>query len=60
MKGKSGRRASTNSMQAARSVFLPATRDPSRKVAEAWYTVLIELVWDKPRLLSDMPSMPLL
>ncbi|MCA1794693.1 MAG: monofunctional biosynthetic peptidoglycan transglycosylase [Desulfotignum sp.] len=46
------RGASTITMQAARSVFLPATRNPLRKLAEAWYTVLIELVWDKPRILE--------
>jgi monofunctional glycosyltransferase len=50
--GKPGRGASTITMQAARSVFLPSTRNPLRKAAEAWYTVLMELVWDKPRILE--------
>ncbi len=52
LEGKSFRGASTITMQAARSVFLPATRNPLRKLAEAWYTVLIELVWDKARILE--------
>ncbi len=49
---KGFRGASTITMQAARSVFLPASRNPLRKLAEAWYTVLIELVWEKPRILE--------
>ena len=52
LEGKSFRGASTITMQAARSVFLPATRNPLRKLAEAWYTMLIELVWNKPRILE--------
>ncbi len=52
LEGKSFRGASTITMQAARSVFLPATRNPLRKLAEAWYTVLIELMWEKPRILE--------
>jgi monofunctional glycosyltransferase len=52
LEGKPGRGTSTISMQAARSVFLPATRHPARKLAEAWYTVFIELVWDKSRILE--------
>ncbi len=52
LEGKSFRGASTITMQAARSVFLPATRNPLRKLAEAWYTVLIEVVWDKARILE--------
>lgn len=52
LEGKSFRGASTITMQAARSVFLPATRNPLRKLAEAWYTVLIELIWDKQRILE--------
>ena len=46
------RGASTISMQAARSLFLPATRNPLRKIAEIWYTLLIEMTWDKKRILS--------
>jgi monofunctional glycosyltransferase len=52
LEGESVRGASTITMQAARSVFLPATRNPLRKLAEAWYTVLMELVWDKARILE--------
>ncbi len=44
------RGASTISMQAARSLYLPASRSPFRKIAEAWYTILIELFWDKRRI----------
>ncbi|MCP3943642.1 MAG: monofunctional biosynthetic peptidoglycan transglycosylase [Desulfobacteraceae bacterium] len=44
------RGASTISMQAARSLFLPSSRSFVRKFAEIWYTVLIELFWSKPRI----------
>ncbi|MDD9301028.1 MAG: monofunctional biosynthetic peptidoglycan transglycosylase [Desulfobacter sp.] len=46
------RGASTISMQAARSVFLPSSRSIARKLSEAWYTILIELIWDKKRILE--------
>ncbi|WP_289021052.1 monofunctional biosynthetic peptidoglycan transglycosylase [Desulfobacter postgatei] len=49
---KGFRGASTISMQAARSLFLPSSRTFARKLAEAWYTVMIELVWDKKRILE--------
>ena len=49
---KGFRGASTISMQTARSLFLPSSRTWVRKLAEAWYTVLIELVWDKKRILE--------
>jgi len=49
---KGFRGASTISMQTARSLFLPSSRTLVRKLAEAWYTVLIELVWDKKRILE--------
>ncbi|MDZ7667283.1 MAG: monofunctional biosynthetic peptidoglycan transglycosylase [Desulfotignum sp.] len=52
MEGKPPRGASTITMQAARSVFLPATRNPVRKLGEAWYTVMMELIWDKHRILE--------
>ena len=52
LEGKFARGASTITMQAARSVFLPATRNPLRKLGETWYTLLMELVWDKPRILE--------
>jgi monofunctional glycosyltransferase len=46
------RGASTISMQAARSLFLWKGRDPLRKGLEAYYTVLMELLWDKKRILE--------
>jgi len=46
------RGASTISMQTARSLFLPSSRSFFRKLAEAWYTILIELFWDKQRILE--------
>ena len=46
------RGASTISMQVARSVFLPPSRTLIRKAIEAYYTVLIELLWNKPRILE--------
>ena len=46
------RGASTISMQAARSLFLPSSRSVSRKAAELWYTILLELLWDKQRILE--------
>jgi monofunctional biosynthetic peptidoglycan transglycosylase len=52
LKGHSFRGASTITMQAARSVFLPATRNPARKLGEAWYALLMELIWDKSRILE--------
>jgi monofunctional biosynthetic peptidoglycan transglycosylase len=52
MEGKPPRGASTITMQAARSVFLPATRNPVRKLGEVWYTVMMELIWDKARILE--------
>ena len=44
------RGASTISMQAARSLFLPSSRSLLRKAAEAWYTILMEVFWDKQRI----------
>lgn len=52
MARKGIRGASTISMQTARSLFLPSSRTIVRKLAEAWYTVLIELIWDKKRILE--------
>jgi monofunctional biosynthetic peptidoglycan transglycosylase len=49
---KGFRGASTISMQTARCLFLPSSRTLARKLAEAWYTVVIELVWDKKRILE--------
>jgi monofunctional biosynthetic peptidoglycan transglycosylase len=52
IKGKKLRGASTISMQTARSVFLLSSRSLPRKIAEMYYTILIELFWDKPRILE--------
>ena len=46
------RGASTISMQAARTVFLWPERTLTRKAAEAYYTVLIEMLWGKKRILE--------
>jgi len=46
------RGASTITMQTARSVFLWPGRSLARKVLEAYYTGLIELVWTKKRILE--------
>jgi len=43
------RGASTITMQVARSVFLWPKRSWLRKVTEAYYTVLIEILWSKGR-----------
>jgi monofunctional biosynthetic peptidoglycan transglycosylase len=50
--GERLRGASTITMQAARSVFLWPGRSLLRKSLEAYYTVLIELVWGKRRILE--------
>ena len=44
------RGASTISMQVARTVFLWSGRSWLRKILEAYYTVLIELLWSKERI----------
>ena len=44
------RGASTITMQTARTVFLLPSRSVIRKLLEAYYTVLIELLWDKQRI----------
>ena len=46
------RGASTITMQAARTVFLWPGRSCPRKVAEAYYTVLMEMFWSKRRILE--------
>ncbi|WP_457551199.1 biosynthetic peptidoglycan transglycosylase [Desulfobacula sp.] len=52
IKTKKLRGASTISMQTARSVFLLSSKRFYRKIAEMYYTVLIELFWDKHRILE--------
>lgn len=46
------RGASTISMQTARNLMLWPGRDPLRKVLEAWFTVLLEAMWPKRRILE--------
>lgn len=46
------RGASTVTMQTARTVFLWPDRSLLRKSAEAYYTVIIELLWNKDRILE--------
>lgn len=46
------RGASTITMQVARTVFLWPGRSWLRKLGEAYYTVLIEVLWDKRRILE--------
>lgn len=46
------RGASTISMQTARTVFLWPGRNLLRKALEVYYTVLIEIFWDKDRILE--------
>jgi monofunctional glycosyltransferase len=46
------RGASTISMQTARSLFLLSSKRVYRKIAEIYYTVLIELFWNKHRILE--------
>ncbi|MBN1103779.1 MAG: monofunctional biosynthetic peptidoglycan transglycosylase [Deltaproteobacteria bacterium] len=46
------RGASTITMQVARTVFLWPSRTWFRKLMEVYYTVLIELLWNKQRILE--------
>lgn len=51
-KGKKLRGASTISMQTAKNAFLWHGRNYIRKALEAFFTVLIELIWGKKRILE--------
>lgn len=51
-KGKKLRGASTISQQTAKNVFLWNDRSWLRKGLEAYFTVLIELIWDKKRIME--------
>ncbi|TKS53383.1 monofunctional biosynthetic peptidoglycan transglycosylase [Luteimonas yindakuii] len=51
-RGGRTRGASTISQQVARNLFLWSGRSWVRKGLEAWYTVLIELLWPKQRILE--------
>ncbi len=46
------RGASTISQQVAKNLFLWSGRSYVRKGLEAWYTVLIEFMWPKQRILE--------
>jgi monofunctional glycosyltransferase len=46
------RGASTISQQVAKNLFLWSGRSWLRKAAEAWYTVLIEALWPKARIIE--------
>ncbi len=50
--GKRVRGASTISMQVARTVFLWPSRSLLRKALEVYYTLLIEILWNKRRILE--------
>jgi len=52
MQGKKVRGASTITMQTAKNTFLWPTRSWVRKGLEAYFTVLIEAVWGKQRILE--------
>ena len=51
-KGRRLRGGSTISQQTAKNVFLWPHRDSVRKGLEAWFTVLIEAIWGKPRIME--------
>jgi monofunctional biosynthetic peptidoglycan transglycosylase len=51
-KGKKLRGGSTISQQTAKNAFLWPGRTYVRKGLEAWFTVLIEFVWGKPRIME--------
>ena len=46
------RGGSTISQQTAKNVFLWPHRDWARKGLESWFTVLIEAIWGKPRIME--------
>lgn len=51
-RGKRVRGASTITQQVAKNLFLWSGRSYLRKGLEAWYTVLIEFMWPKQRILE--------
>jgi monofunctional biosynthetic peptidoglycan transglycosylase len=51
-RGKKLRGGSTISQQTAKNVFLWPRRDWIRKGLEAWFTVLIEVIWGKERIME--------
>lgn len=46
------RGASTISQQVAKNLFLSPARNFGRKALEIWFTLLIETLWSKPRILE--------
>ncbi len=52
LRGNRMRGASTISQQVAKNVFLWQGRDYLRKALEAWFTLLIETIWGKKRILE--------
>ncbi len=52
LNGRRLRGASTISQQVAKNLFLSPSRSLWRKGAEVWFTLLIELLWDKQRILE--------
>ncbi len=52
LRGKKIRGASTISQQVAKNVFLWQNRDYLRKGLEVYFTILIELIWGKERILE--------
>jgi monofunctional biosynthetic peptidoglycan transglycosylase len=46
------RGASTISQQVAKNLYLWSGRSLGRKILEAWFTVLLELLWSKQRILE--------
>lgn len=51
-RGRRVRGASTISMQVAKNLFLFKSKDFLRKGLEAYYTLIIELIWTKQRILE--------
>ena len=51
-RGTKIRGCSTISQQTAKNVFTFCTNTWARKIVEAWWTVLIELIWGKDRILE--------
>lgn len=50
--GKTLRGASTISQQTAKNIFLWPGRNMIRKGVESWFTLLIEFLWSKPRIME--------
>ncbi|QPK62293.1 monofunctional biosynthetic peptidoglycan transglycosylase [Methylomonas sp. LL1] len=52
LRGGKLRGASTISQQVAKNLFLSPARNFGRKILEIWFTLLIETLWDKSRILE--------